>query len=511
MLHGRDFCSFKVKVATSFLLGTAAALCSVVSAQAADLPVKARPVEYVKVCNVYGAGFFYVPGTDTCLKIGAYLRSDHLYGAGNASSYYFANANARFTRADTNFYAFRARINLTTDWRTQTDYGVLRAYAAIIAQQQTGDGSTTGTAGILRAFIQFAGFTVGHAVSYFDFFNTGDYTYLATTPYSGTTANNGIDLIAYTWQIGNGWSATLSAEDGIGRGKVIVNASSPAQLGTPAAANTITTDRLGAWSPDITGSIRLDQAWGSFQVMAAAHEASGAYYAGVGAPSAAALTSNGHPDQAWGWAVGGGVKLTNFLAPKDTFEVQGTYAKGATGYVTTIGSYGGNAVFGSGNSLGVGYATDGVFVTGSSVELTEAWGVAAAYQHNWNSQWRTSVAGGYIQVNYKDAATAMLCGTAVNSAGAGAGLSTVFGTFVPAAGFGCDPNYSVSTVGTRTAWKPHPTLEIGLDLVWNHIDTAFTGLGTIGAANGARPPGVYQFEDQDNFLAIMRVQKSVLP
>ncbi|MGZ5867803.1 MAG: porin, partial [Xanthobacteraceae bacterium] len=54
------------------LLGTAAGLFAVASAQAADLPVKAKPVEYVKVCSLYGAGFFYVPGTDTCLKIGMY-------------------------------------------------------------------------------------------------------------------------------------------------------------------------------------------------------------------------------------------------------------------------------------------------------------------------------------------------------------------------------------------------------------------------------------------------------
>ena len=62
------------------LLGAAAGLATVASAQAADLPVKAAPVEYVKVCSLYGAGFFYIPGTDTCLKIGGYLRSDHIYG-----------------------------------------------------------------------------------------------------------------------------------------------------------------------------------------------------------------------------------------------------------------------------------------------------------------------------------------------------------------------------------------------------------------------------------------------
>ena len=66
------------------MLGGAAALATAASAQAADLPVKAAPVEYVKVCSLYGAGFFFIPGTDTCLKIGGYLRSDHIYGMASA-------------------------------------------------------------------------------------------------------------------------------------------------------------------------------------------------------------------------------------------------------------------------------------------------------------------------------------------------------------------------------------------------------------------------------------------
>jgi len=37
---------------------------------------QAAPVEYAKVCNLYGAGFWHVPGaTDTCVKIGLLFRS----------------------------------------------------------------------------------------------------------------------------------------------------------------------------------------------------------------------------------------------------------------------------------------------------------------------------------------------------------------------------------------------------------------------------------------------------
>ena len=63
-----------MKVVKSLLLGTAAGLLAVAGAQAADMPVKAKPVEYVKVCSLYGAGFYYIPGTDTCLKVGGYIR-----------------------------------------------------------------------------------------------------------------------------------------------------------------------------------------------------------------------------------------------------------------------------------------------------------------------------------------------------------------------------------------------------------------------------------------------------
>ena len=63
-----------MKSVRCLLMGSAAGLMAVSAAQAADLPVKAAPVEYVKVCSLYGAGFWYVPGTDTCMKIGMFVR-----------------------------------------------------------------------------------------------------------------------------------------------------------------------------------------------------------------------------------------------------------------------------------------------------------------------------------------------------------------------------------------------------------------------------------------------------
>src|SRR3954449_861196 len=76
-----------MKMVKSLLLVSAAGLVAVSGAQAADLPVKAKPVEYVKVCSLYGAGFYYVPGTDICLKVGAYFRAQYAYGnVGNSTA-----------------------------------------------------------------------------------------------------------------------------------------------------------------------------------------------------------------------------------------------------------------------------------------------------------------------------------------------------------------------------------------------------------------------------------------
>jgi hypothetical protein len=546
------------------LLGAAAGLATVASAQAADLPVKAAPVEYVRVCSLYGAGFFYIPGTDTCVKIGGYLRADHFYGLANQSGFFFGTAggNANFplplspvqnngdTRNSSSNYGFRARMNLTTDFRTQSDYGTIRAYAAIIAQEQTNDGSGTGTAGILRAFIQFAGFTVGHAVSYFDFINGADYGYVpGPTAGMGGTGVNGIDLIAYTWQIGNGFSASVDIEDNNssagGRGKSVVNASNSAAFGntfplaglapaplppaqTIATLASITSTSLQGDMPDLVGNIRVDQAWGSAQVMAALHNASASYYSNfpglpgsnVTNPPAGTSQIWGHPGEAWGYSVGFGFKLVNFLLPKDDISFQGGYCHGAVGYCLFNTA---NAIFGHGNTVAIGYGVDGVFANGTQIQLSDSFAYTLGYQHYWNPQWRTGILFGQTWVNYNSTAQSMLCGTFPGSTGQFAfGVAGGGGLFAPGAagtdGFQhCNPNFSQTGANVRTAWNPHPFLEIGLDLGWARQDSANKGLAVltqIGAPTGvlgARPGGLYTIQDVDAYYVALRFQKNILP
>ena len=123
-----------MKMVKSLLLGSAAGLVAMAGAQAADLPVKAKPVQYVKICSLYGAGFYYIPGTDTCIKVGGYVRAEVNYQAGG--SYGVPTPSGGSDRVSPERpqrscrTGVRARLpNLDT--RSQTEYGTLRSYFII--------------------------------------------------------------------------------------------------------------------------------------------------------------------------------------------------------------------------------------------------------------------------------------------------------------------------------------------------------------------------------------------
>src|ERR1700742_548921 len=118
-----------MKMVKSLVLGSAAALVAVGGAQAADLPVKAKAVEYVRVCSLYGAGFWYIPGTDTCIKIGGYLRVDTSFNGGNNYGQpAWSGDSGQRNRFYDDFVA-RSRFALQIDTRTATEYGVVRTFA----------------------------------------------------------------------------------------------------------------------------------------------------------------------------------------------------------------------------------------------------------------------------------------------------------------------------------------------------------------------------------------------
>jgi hypothetical protein len=534
----------EMKMVKSLLLGTAAGLVAVAGAQAADMPVKAAPVQYVKICTLYGEGFYYIPGTDICLKIGGYVRGEAFYNygangtlgpwqagtAGTGSGY-----KDRFDGAD---FLLRTRAYAWFDSRQQTEYGTLRSYLQIGVNADIPlDSSTRFSAN--RAFIQFAGFTIGTAQSFFDFYSAPASSYFA--PPSSDTGDSGWRVFAYTAQYGNGFSATFSFEEPRNFGTTfpqsgIIN-TNLGNAGLILGTNTLDPDRAKVRFPDIVQNWRVDQAWGSGQLMVAAHDASAGYYAAApGAPAGSACAGPfagtgpgtvgplaagsvtgsetcGHPADKVGWAVGGGTRF-NFPGG-DYFQWQATYAQGATRYVavTPAGSY--SPVQFNGANFGYGLFSDGVYsVATGDVQLTTVWGVNAAYDHLWLPNFRTSIYGSWLTNRYNDAANAAICASQLVAApGAITFAGGVAGQAFPGSSTGCNNNWNWWTIGSRTQYNFTPWFYVGFDVIYQKLETASRdAVVTYTAAGGtAKPTTLYTIQDQDNYGLRIRVHRDIVP
>jgi hypothetical protein len=487
-----------------FLFGCVGGLFALTSAQAADLPAKAKPVQYVKICSLYGAGFYYIPGTDTCLKVGGYVRAQAEWNSNNGvpfgssfNGFSPSNiSNALFDRASDSLQ-YTGRAAISADARSQTEYGTVRGYIRIGAQFLGSGESATFLAD--RAFIQFAGLTAGHTVSFFDIFSNTELFSYTNAKTSGDTYNYGIKVLAYTATLGNGVSATISAE--------LPHYLAGVADGTNSAFSingTTTLDTAGFSVPDFVGNVRLDQEWGYVGVSGAIHRVAGRYY-GSGQVS--------HPEDKYGWAaqLGGLGRLPWSTTVGASFVL----TKGAVGYATKAGSW----QMYDGSTVGVGWVVDGLFDTNSflggntPIHLTNAWSVNAGLEHMWNPRWRTSVYGGYTRVWY-DADTKVLINTHLPGAGGSiqCGVPVAGSVWPPISvvsggvGNSCSPDFSFYQIGSRTQWDISNTFYMGVDVTYTHLNTAYKGLGTYG---GPRP--ATSLDDQGIWSAIFRMQYSFVP
>jgi hypothetical protein len=508
-----------MKMIKSLLLGSAAGLVAMSGAQAADLPLKAKAVEYVRVCSLYGAGFYYIPGTDTCIKLSGYLRVDVLANTnsddtGNTSG--TAGARNRLSAG----YTWRSREDFDIDTRTATEYGVVRTffdatfswtsggYAGVgttaydsAPAGTSGNGSVAGgSLGVYYAFIQFAGFTIGKAISQF------------SAPWTAYPANNfdglvggggtvtGVNQFSYTAEFGNGISGTLSAQDPTQYYQAGVN-----NLNFPGAFGYGTSDFGSPVAPDLVAMLRVDQAWGLFQASVAAHNNHVAYY-DITAPD----ERSGHPDDKWGFAGQLALSIKNIpTGPGDTINVQGVYTDGATRYniQDLAAQAGANTIFGStgvpGNygSIGIGFAPDTVFALNGDQQLVQTWGFRGGYTHNWNPYWNSSIYGAFASVMFNDTSKTLMCGIPGVSIGT---VQASLGGGVTA----CNPDYNIAQLGFVTRWTPVKNLTFSADVTWTHLDQKYAGTAIVNGTAVAKPLATYTLADQDTVLLLLRAQRN---
>ncbi|CAH1665400.1 porin [Chelatococcus asaccharovorans] len=400
-----------MKLIKSLLLGSAAGFAAVAGAQAADLPMtKAAPVDYVRVCSVHGAGFFYIPGSDTCIKLAGRVRAEFMYqqplnnGAGEG----------RYRDAT----GFRGRGQLDVDARTSSEWGVVRAYFRFQLTRDSGafrasydgpQGSTTNS-NLDKAFIQFAGITAGVAQSFFDFYASA--ANFASAPGTSMGSDNGnTQLLAYTATFGQGFSATIAIEDRNQRN---------------VGGNYY--DVAGERMPDVVAALRVDQGWGSAQLSGALRQLnSGALYG---------YNNSSRVDTEWGYAIQAGVKINlPALAAGDALWLQAAYADGGLNYLgitgPTLGTY---------TSAYIPTA-DAVLVNGQ-IEKTKGWNVLGNLIHYWTPSLRSTLFGSFWQIDY---------GSTVTN-------NTVF------------RDYKIYQAGSALIWSPVKAMDIGVEVLYAKFD-----------------------------------------
>jgi hypothetical protein len=530
-----------MKMVKSLILGSAAALVAMSGAQAADLPVKAKAVEYVRICSLYGAGFFYIPGTDTCIKLGGYLRIDTTFNGSIYDQVAWSGDLGQGNRYR-DYFASRSRMALTVDTRTATEYGVVRTFGqgdfqfgnfasntlnpaqAPYANANLLDTPGSGYVAVEMVFIQFAGFTFGKSASAY------------ASPWHGYPGNNssfllgghdtvtGVNNIQYTAQFGNGVSGTIGLDD-----PEVFNRTSVYNLSTGLSfAGTSGNAYAGLHAPDVSGNIRIDQAWGIFQISAVAHEVSGSYNilntvaapaggVGLAAASSTSLSEiSGHPDTKWGGSVMAALQIKNIpTGAGDDLKIDASYAKGDTKNVISTSAaspnfsmFGGTSRAGAYQSIGFGATTDAVYLPAifggtGDLKLTEAYGIRGAFNHNWDPYWSSSLFGSASAVRYNGAV-----GDLTSAKGQYCAVY-VTGKAV-SADFSCNPDYNVYQIGLVTRWTPVKNLTFSAEVQYMRLDQNYTGTVTTAGGPGAPKPGAvaYEFKDQDTVSFNVRAQRN---
>ncbi|MBO6539007.1 MAG: porin [Rhizobiaceae bacterium] len=254
----------------SLLIGSAAVMAaSATSAKAADAIVMAEPepMEYVRICDVYGTGFFYIPGTETCMKIGGYYRFDMAYFGMAASTW--LNGDTFRTRAATgaaatgtvpNYTLTQARFAPSFDVRSETELGVLRGFAQIEFNYQSL--TVLDNAGVNISLGPSTWFTLAHAYIELQTANGAFRAGKSHRPYArflgygangltfdGSYGFGHANEISYTFNGSNGFSAIIA----------------------------LVSDGNANWVPDIEGGFNFAQGWGSFGAIAGYDDSTGTW------------------------------------------------------------------------------------------------------------------------------------------------------------------------------------------------------------------------------------------
>ena len=297
----------------SFLLGSAAVLVAVSGARAADVVVaEPEPVEYVRVCDAYGEGYFYIPGTETCMRISGYVRSD-IKGGDDV----YARQRGKIDR-DT--YGWNTRATLRFHTASETELGTLRTFVELRSQWNDGHDKTGGQ--LRFAFIELGGLRVGLDESIFNHW-TGYFGNVINDDILTPMAYSRTNVISYTFNADNGFSAILGLEQGNDEldnakdengheyGYGFKNYREIDGSLVPDKKHKLS-GKIDDYTPNVVGGVKFVQGWGGVSIV-------GAYDAYYEEWAAKARLDLNVTDQWSLWVMGG------YKSADDTYMADDTY------------------------------------------------------------------------------------------------------------------------------------------------------------------------------------------
>lgn len=356
----------------TLLLGSAAAMIVAGGAQAADLTV-AEPVDYVKVCDAFGSGFFYSPGTDTCIKVGGYVKFSTSFGNTDFGDYI-----AQYPGSNWSNFMTEASAQLTAS--SVTEFGNLTGFLDFRAQSGNAGNfsssatqivnSNTNSAYVDSAWLSIGPIKAGRFTSLFDF-GRG---YTDTGVFGSDTTS---DHIQATYAI-NGFGLALSIEDQRDRGAAPGIGAYDPSSGVYAYGGQ---DNI----PDIVAAVTY--ASGIFSTKVAAAYTNEA----VDRSGAGTIDNPYNYDAQSGWAIGGNIELNlDAVSKGDLFFVTAAYGDNANAYT---GIAGGTSVAGM-----VGNGADAVDRNFAAAAAPgNSWSALASYKHVWTPAVWSAVSGGYAE------------------------------------------------------------------------------------------------------------------
>lgn len=309
-------------------------------------------------------GSFKLPGTNTSVKFGGYVKLDAIADVNHAYGAQFANfaaipldtAGAANQDGQFNAHARQSRLNMET--RTPTDLGELKTFLEIdFFGSARGNANTTNGEGVQlrQAYGQLGHVLAGQTWSNFMDFDA----YPESLDYIGPSGLTFIrqSQVRYTDKIDDKLAYSLALEN-------------PNTDFTSPTATDVNLSDL----PDATAKLQYKDSFGHVALRGLARKLN------------AGNSASGVEDEDYGWGLGASGKIN--ALEKDALFFQAVYGDGIGRYLFDV------AISGNGTTY-----------VSNRVDGQTAYGGYVAYQHYWSKEFRSNLIGGYTGIDNNVALT----------------------------------------------------------------------------------------------------------